>query len=95
MDDLCAKTASTVAAVGEVVRCTTGAWMVRPPQRCGHGHELGPGRVLIGHQPCGCGRRGGHMTWACALCGEVIYAPELRSECRPLAGPAAEADILA
>ena len=27
-------------AVGELVRCTNGGWMVRPPQRCPRGHRL-------------------------------------------------------
>jgi hypothetical protein len=36
-------------AVGELVRCTDGSWMVRPPQRCPRGHRLGAGRTLVGH----------------------------------------------
>jgi hypothetical protein len=27
-------------AVGELVRCTDGSWMARPPQSCPHGHRL-------------------------------------------------------
>jgi hypothetical protein len=29
--------------------------MVRPPQRCGNGHRLEPGRVLVGSMVCACG----------------------------------------
>ncbi|MDT7719826.1 MAG: hypothetical protein QOE94_837 [Mycobacterium sp.] len=75
-------------ADGELVRCTDGRWMVRPPTHCPRGHRLQPGRVLVGHAPCGCGRRGGHMTWACD-CGVVVYAPPLSASCRVLIGPAA------
>jgi hypothetical protein len=32
-------------AVGELVRCTDGRWMIRPPQPCPRGHRLTPGRV--------------------------------------------------
>lgn len=73
-------------AVGELVRSTTGEWIVRPPERCLRGHLLGPHRALVGHQPCGCGRRGGHMTWRCRLCDAVVYAPPPAPDCRPLAG---------
>src|SRR6202035_2811623 len=77
----------TCPAVGELVRCTGGSWMVRPPQRCPRGHRLGAGRTLVGHQPCDC--VGGHTTWTCLACGGVVYAPPLTAACRVLAGPAA------
>jgi hypothetical protein len=32
-----------MAAVGELVRCTNGSWMVRPPERCPRGHRLAAG----------------------------------------------------
>jgi len=35
-------------AVGELVRSTSGQWMVRPPLRCPRGHPLRPGRMLVG-----------------------------------------------
>jgi hypothetical protein len=76
------------AAVGDLVRGTDDQWMVRPPQHCPSGHKLAPGRVLVGHVPCGCGRRGGHMTWSCE-CGATVYAPPLSVACRVLVGPAA------
>jgi hypothetical protein len=75
-------------AVGELVRCTDGSWMTRPPQSCPRGHRLGRGAMLVGHQPCGtC--RGGHTTRTCLDCGAVVYGPPLRIDCRVLAGPAA------
>jgi hypothetical protein len=46
--------------VGSLVPCTKGGWMISPPQHCPNGHSLGPGRVLVGHQPCAGGCHGGH-----------------------------------
>jgi hypothetical protein len=60
-----APTLGIMPAVGELVRCTDGRWMVRQPTHCPRGHRLTPGRTLVGHQPCGCAQRGGHITWAC------------------------------
>ena len=74
-------------AVGELVRCTDGSWMMRPPQSCPHGHRLRPGAMLVGHQPCSC--RGGHTTWTCLDCGGVLYGPALSAGCRILVGAAA------
>ena len=31
-----------------LVRSTSGAWMVRPPQHCPNGHRMQPGRILVG-----------------------------------------------
>ena len=78
----------TMAAIGDLVRCTNGALMVRPPQRCPRGHQLAAGHVLVGHVPCSCGQRGGHMTWACD-CGAVVCAPPIGPRCRVLHGAAA------
>jgi hypothetical protein len=75
-------------AVGDLVRCTDGSSMTRPPQSCPRGHLLRPGAMLVGHQPCST-RRGGHTTWTCLACGAVVYGPPLRIDCRVLAGPAA------
>jgi hypothetical protein len=75
-------------AVGDLVRCTDGSWMTRPPQSCPHGHPLGPGATLVGHQPCStC--RGGHTTWTCLECGAVVSGPPLTAACRILVGAAA------
>src|ERR1700758_1097975 len=59
-----------MAAVGDLVRCTNGAWMVRPPARGPSGHRPGPDRVLVGHPPCSC--RGGPTS---RECNAVVYAP--------------------
>ena len=58
-------------AGGELVRCTDGSLMTRPPQSCPHGHLLRPDAMLVGHQPCStC--RGGHTTWTCPDCAGVL-----------------------
>jgi hypothetical protein len=72
--------------VGELVLSTSGEWMVRPPQRCGNGHRLQPGRVLVGSIVCGCGERR-HLTWLCE-CGNTSYGPELGPDCTVMNGPA-------
>lgn len=46
-------------AVGDLVRCADGSWMVRPPERCPRRHRLPPGRTLVGHQPSNCAPAGG------------------------------------
>jgi hypothetical protein len=73
--------------VGSLVLNTDDQWMVLPPQRCPDGHRLGPHRVLVGHQPCGCGHHG-HMTWECRECSTTIYAPPVDDACRVLNGAA-------
>ena len=72
--------------IGRLVRSTGGQWMVRPPQRCGNGHQLMPGRVLVGSMVCGCGERR-HLTWLCE-CGNISYGPELGPDCTVMNGPA-------
>jgi hypothetical protein len=71
--------------VGAPVRCTNGAWMVRPPQHCPRGHRLRPGHTIVGTSACACGR---HLTWR-RECGAVTYGPALGEGCRVLDGPAA------
>lgn len=78
---------SGMPAVGELVHRPDGSVMVCPPQRCVNGHGLGPGRVLVGHPPCGCGRHG-HTTWTCLRCDAVTYAPPIDGVCQLLAGAA-------
>ncbi len=73
-----------MSGVGELVRSTSGAWMVRPPQVCERGHRLVPGRVLVGSVACSCGR---HISWRCE-CGAMTYGPDLGDECTLLHGPA-------
>jgi hypothetical protein len=69
-------------AVGDLVRCTDGSWMVCPSERCPRGHRLGGHGALVRHQPCSCGQRGGHMTWACRECDAVVDAPPLSAQCQ-------------
>jgi hypothetical protein len=59
-----------MAAVGDLVRCTNGAWMVKPPARGPSGHWPGPDRILVGHPPCS--HRGGPTS---RECNAVVYAP--------------------
>jgi hypothetical protein len=66
-----------MAAIGELVRSTSGQWMARPPLRCPHGHPLRPGRMLVGSVACSCGR---HLT-GCCECGAVTYGPALAEGC--------------
>lgn len=62
--------------------------MVLAPQRCPRGHQLGPNRMLVGHQPCAGNCHGGHITWACLQCDAVMYSPGLGAGCRLLDGAA-------
>ena len=74
-----------MAAVGSLVLSVDNQHMVRPPEYCPAGHRLGPYQVLVGHQPCSCGRHG-HMTWTCRQCDATIYAPPVDAACRVLNG---------
>jgi hypothetical protein len=74
-------------AVGDLVRSTTGAWIVLAPQHCPNGHELGPGKSLVGYAACA-GHGGGHTTWTCRTCDET-YGPPLNTHCSMIDGPAA------
>jgi hypothetical protein len=75
----------------DLVPCTEGGWMILPPRHCPNGHRLGPGAVLVGHQPCAAGScHGGHTTWQCLTCQVITYAPATGAGCRlldVLAGP--------
>lgn len=77
-----------MAGLGDLVPCTEGGWMVLAPKVCPQGHPLGPGQMLVGHQPCAgyCGS--GHLTWTCNECGAVIYHPPTGAGCRLLDGAA-------
>jgi hypothetical protein len=65
--------ASEWRGVGWLVRSISGQWMVRPPQRCGNGHGLTPGHVLVGTIVCARGERR-HLTWLCE-CSDTSYGP--------------------
>ena len=80
----CCAYPGVMPAVGDLVRSIDGAWMVRPPTHCAHGHRLRPGRMLVGSIACSCGR---HLTWRCE-CGAVTYGPALAGACSLLNGPA-------
>ena len=69
--------------VGDLVRSTTGAWMVRAPEHGARGHDLCPGEVLVVHQAC-LGRGGGHTTWTCRTCDQTVYGPPLNTHCTTL-----------
>ena len=71
--------------VGDLVLNTKGQWMVRPPERCGNGHPITGGRVLVGTMVCSCGDR--HLTLECD-CGSIVYGPALGLDCSVLNGPA-------
>jgi hypothetical protein len=73
--------------LGELVQTTDGKWMTRPPARCPHGHTLGAGQVLMGHQAC-LGHGGGHTTWTCHRWETTVYGPPLNTHCTCLDGPA-------
>src|SRR3984957_1274116 len=70
-----------MAAIGELVRSTSGQWMARPPLRCPRGHTLRAGRVLGGSVACSGGR---HLTWRCEW-GALTYGPALAEGCSLLA----------
>jgi hypothetical protein len=78
-------TLDAMSEVGELVLSTDGQWMVRPPQRCGNGHQLA-GRCIVGTLACSCGDR--HLTWCCDACKHTTYGPSLGLDCSVLNGPA-------
>jgi hypothetical protein len=64
----------------------------RPPAQCPVGHQLGPGRVLIGTRHCTCEERL-HRSATCNECGAAWYLPRPSPQCsftdldgRPRAG---------
>jgi hypothetical protein len=77
-------------AVGDLVRCTDGSWMTRPPQSCPHGHRLRPGAMLVGHQPCSTCRvdtRPGRASHAARWCtGRRYVSTAASSLARPRCG---------
>jgi hypothetical protein len=73
-------------AVGDLIR-HRGRWITEAPAHCLHGHALGPGEVLVGHQAC-LGHGGGHTTWTCRTCDATVYGPPLNTHCTVLDGPA-------
>ncbi|WP_139169836.1 hypothetical protein [Mycolicibacterium fluoranthenivorans] len=62
----------------DLVRRGPGRWAERSPTHCPNGHELGPGRTLVGWRPCMCG---GHRTWTCRTCDTTAHRPPLQPAC--------------
>jgi hypothetical protein len=77
--------AEDMSAVGDLVRSTTGAWIIRPPMYCPTGHRFGPCGYLVGFAHCS--HRGGHTTWWCRECGATVYGPPLGAGCSLFNGP--------
>ena len=75
--------------VGELVRTTTGQWMVWGPKHCPVGHELVPGSLIVAYRPCTA--HGGHQTWTCP-CGKTVAAPATTDSC-DAQGPAAVREL--
>lgn len=72
---------------GDLVQDGQGRWITYAPTRCPNWHELGAGRVLVGHLACST-HAGGHTTWACRECDAVVYGPPVDPVCSVLNGPA-------
>jgi hypothetical protein len=49
------------------------------PYRCGRGHWLLPGHMIVRVVECSC-RRGRHTAWECE-CGESTYSPAVKESC--------------
>ncbi len=65
---------------------TLRGWLLEAPTECVHGHQFGPNRVLVGHQPCTC--QGSHMGWTCRACDETLFWPPVGATCSVLNGAA-------
>lgn len=72
-------TLTAMPTVGDLVRSTEGAWVVRPPTHCPNGHLLGPRQCLVGFAHCN--HDGGHTSWWCRECGATVYGPPLGDGC--------------
>lgn len=81
-------TLDNVAQPGDLAQDSRGRWITVAPTRCPNWHELGPGRVLVGHLACTT-HDGGHTTWACRECDAVVYGPPVDPVCSVINGPAA------
>jgi hypothetical protein len=73
------------AMIGDLTRTRAG-WAIEPPTECQNGHLLGPGQVLVGHQPCTC--RASHIGWTCLKCDATVYWPPVDPGCSVLVGAA-------
>jgi hypothetical protein len=59
---------------------TANGWAEPAPTHCPNGHDLGPGRVLVGSQVCSCEIHH-HRTHTCIQCGSVVYTPPMTAQC--------------
>jgi hypothetical protein len=50
--------------------------VVVAPTHCRNGHELAPGKTLVGTELCvqGVGQYARHYKWTCLTCGDVTVA---------------------
>jgi hypothetical protein len=64
--------------IGELIRTKKG-WIIQPPTHCPSGHDLTPGRMLVGFQPCGGAHPGGHMSLVVP-----VWLQCLRTRARPI-----------
>jgi hypothetical protein len=78
--------------LGDLVQTTNGQWITQPPSRCPHGHTLGPGQVLVGHQAC-LGHGGGRTTWTCRTCDATVYGPPLNTPLHDAGRPCNRVDL--
>jgi hypothetical protein len=70
--------------VGDLVTGLDGSWMVRPPERCAHGHLL-RGRCIVGTTVCACQDR--HLSWTCDVCQDTTYGPNWDLTATSCTGP--------
>lgn len=67
------------AEPGQLYRVRDG-WAEPRPVTCPNGHDLAPGRCLVGS--IACLRVGGrHRTHTCRECDAIIYTPPVRPDC--------------
>lgn len=69
---------------GVVVPTDTGltrtpqGWTYPSPVFCHQGHRFTPGKAIVGYRQCS---RGGHRSYQCALCGDIVLLPPPGPDC--------------
>ncbi|WP_141136458.1 hypothetical protein [Rhodococcoides kyotonense] len=63
------------------LRRTPKGWVEDAPAVCPNGHDLGPGKVLVGSHVCSCEIHH-HRTHRCRECDAVTYTPPFGPDCR-------------
>ena len=75
--------------LGELVQTTAGKWIthltIPMPQRSPPRTRI---EVLVGHVACLGHGGGGHTSWHCRTCDDVVYGPPMNTHCSALKGPA-------